>query len=145
MAIQNYKAQWRFWSDCSELNLCWDHMAKGTSSDIAAHLGTCYLVIRRPLKFCEFQENWCNFRGSNCVKNVWPPFLNKVYSKRKDFVPLCVINVFLLLTLVLLNPDRSCFWKQCRSRSVGFWRSQLIWIFTVYHTVCEFISTFWIK
>ena len=37
------------------------------------------------------------------------------------------------LTLVLLNRDRSCLCKQCRSRSVGFWRSQLIWICTVCH------------
>ena len=26
-----------------------------------------------------------------------------------------------------------CLNKQCRSRSVGFWRSQLIWICTVFH------------
>ena len=31
----------------------------------------------------------------------------------------------LILTLVLLNPDISYLYKQCRSRSVGFWRSQL--------------------
>ena len=36
-------------------------------------------------------------------------------------------NTITTLTLVLLNPDRSCLCKQCRSRSVGFWRSQLIW------------------
>ena len=41
----------------------------------------------------------------------------------------------LRLTLVLLNPDRPCLCKQCRSRSVGFWRSQLIWICTVCHSV----------
>ena len=39
------------------------------------------------------------------------------------------------LTLVLLNPDMSCLCKQCRSRSVGFLRSQLIWICTVCHYV----------
>ena len=50
-----------------------------------------------------------------------------------------------LLILVLLNPDIPCLCKQCRSRSVGFWRSQLIWICTVCHLVCEFISTIWIK
>ena len=38
-----------------------------------------------------------------------------------------------ILTLVLLNPDISYICKQCRSRSVGFWRSQLIWICTVCH------------
>ena len=37
------------------------------------------------------------------------------------------------LALVLLSPDIPCLCKQCRSRSVGFWRSQLIWIFTVCH------------
>ena len=30
------------------------------------------------------------------------------------------------ITLVLLNPDIPCLCKQCRSRSVGFLRSQLI-------------------
>ena len=43
-------------------------------------------------------------------------------------------NISLIfLTLVLLNPDIPCLCKQCRSRSVGFWRSQLIWICTVCH------------
>ena len=50
-----------------------------------------------------------------------------------------------ILTLVLLNPDIPCLCKQCWSRSVGFWRSQLIWICTVCHQVCEFIATIKIK
>ena len=50
-----------------------------------------------------------------------------------------------VLTLVLLNPDIPWLCKQCRSRSVGFWRSQLIWICTVCHLVCEFVSMTWIK
>ena len=49
------------------------------------------------------------------------------------------------LTLVLLNPDIPCLCKQCWSRSDGFWRSQLIWICTVCHQVCEFIATIQIK
>ena len=48
------------------------------------------------------------------------------------------------LTLVLLTPDVP-YCKQCRFRSVGFFRSQLIWICTVYHYVCEFVSIPWIK
>ena len=48
-------------------------------------------------------------------------------------------------TLVLLNPDIPCLWKQCRSRSVGFFRSQLIWICSVCHSACDFISVVWIK
>ena len=55
------------------------------------------------------------------------------------------LGIFLVLTLVLLKPDIPCLCKQCRSRSVGFLRSQLIWNCTVCHSVCEFISTTWIK
>ena len=55
------------------------------------------------------------------------------------------VLVFNLLTLVLLNPGMPCLCKQCRSRSVGFLRSQLIWICTVCHSVFEFVSTTWIK
>ena len=44
----------------------------------------------------------------------------------------------LFLTLVLLIQDRHCIWKQCRSRSDGFWRSHLIRIYTVFRSVCEF-------
>ena len=35
--------------------------------------------------------------------------------------------------------------KQCRSKSVGFWRSQLIWICAVCHLVCEFIRRSWCR
>ena len=48
------------------------------------------------------------------------------------------INQTAILNLVLLNLDMPCFCKQCRSRSVGFYRSQLIWICTVCHSVFEF-------
>ena len=48
-------------------------------------------------------------------------------------------------TLVLQNPDIPCLSKQCRSRSVGFFRSQLIWICTVYHIECIFVSKTRIK
>ena len=43
------------------------------------------------------------------------------------------IKVQLYLTLILLNLELPCLCKQCRSRSVGFWRSQLIWICIVCH------------
>ena len=55
------------------------------------------------------------------------------------------LPVWCILTLVLLNQDIFCFCKQCRSRSVGFWRSQLIWICTVCYSVYEFVSTNWNK
>ena len=43
----------------------------------------------------------------------------------------------LTLTLVLLNLVMPCLCKQCRSRWVGFFMSQLIWICTVCHSKCE--------
>ena len=45
------------------------------------------------------------------------------------------------LTLALLNQYRHCLWKQCRSWSDGFFRNHLIRIYTVCHSVCEFIWT----
>ena len=36
-------------------------------------------------------------------------------------------------------------WRQCRSRSFGFSRSQLIWICTVCHSEFKLVSTTWIK
>ena len=44
-----------------------------------------------------------------------------------------------IFTLVLLNPDKPCLCKQCRSRSVGFWRSQQIWMYTVIKYVYFFL------
>ena len=42
-------------------------------------------------------------------------------------------RMFKQLTLVLLSPAIPCLCKQCRSRSVSFWRNQLIRICTVCH------------
>ena len=52
-----------------------------------------------------------------------------------------VYSLYSDLSVPMLNPDISCLCKQCRSRSVGFWRSQLNWICTVSLSVCEFIAT----
>ena len=41
----------------------------------------------------------------------------------------------------MLNPGRHCLWKQCRSRSDGFWRSHLMRIYSVWHSVCKFLWT----
>ena len=56
-------------------------------------------------------------------------------------IPWPVHDIFLcysLHSLATINPcpaepGKPCLCKQCRSRSVGFWRSQLIWICTVCH------------
>ena len=68
----------------------------------------------------------------------WIPVLAPVVpsSSRSFCRPLEInyvfTNIFVVgdFTLVLLNPDIPCLCKQCRSTSV-FWRSQLIWIYTV--------------
>ena len=61
-----------------------------------------------------------------CSRHQWKTSYTSIH-KLAECVPPC------LLTLVLLNPDIPCLCKQCRSRSVGFWRSQLIWSCTVCH------------
>ena len=45
----------------------------------------------------------------------------------------------------LAEHNMTCLSKQCRSRSVVFFRSQLIWICTVCLQICEFLSKTWIK
>ena len=85
------------------------------------------------------------------VNDKEPALLGKQHRQRKPCVtPETLIFVTkhetwrkreVSLTLVLLNPDIPSLSKQCRSRSVGFWRSQLIWICTVYQQECELITT----
>ena len=86
----------------------------------------CKVVVKMNLT-----RNW-PYHGVHKISVTLPIFMSFVVS------PLFV------LTFVLLS-EMSCLCKQCRSRSVGFFRSQLIWICTVWHSVCKFISTIWIK
>ena len=88
---------------------------------------------------------WCKLSllKTNCMK-YQADFLGKIRTNIQNIVWKCY-PAYKVLTLVLLNPDTPCHCKQYRSRSVGFSRSQLIWIYTVFHSVCEFISTMWIK
>ena len=103
------------------------------------------ISTRRLYIVCDtlFEYNYDNYRSLNlmadlAIKNKGPvekyhypkydlEILNPYHTCSKIWTsPFC-------LTLFLLNPDMSCLCKQCRSRSVGFWRSQLIWICTVCH------------
>ena len=59
------------------------------------------------------------------------PIRSSYAAGQSDQGPHCLTSGS--LTLVLLSPDIPCLCKQYRSRSVGFWRSQLIWISTVCH------------
>ena len=81
-----------------------------------------------------------NFVNSKQICSIFWDLAACICAKMPFYLPLHVI-----LTLVLLNLGIPCLCKQCRSKSVSFWRSQLIWICTVCHSVCEFISTIWIK
>ena len=85
------------------------------------------------------------FIGTTLVKQKFRTrqFWNPISSYLFSSIFLHWINY--VLTLVLLNSDVLCLCKQCRSRSVSFWRRQLIWICTVCHLICEFVSTTWIK
>ena len=78
--------------------------------------------------------------GSDLLRYFYVHHLFISSSRRLNYLLLFHHDLW-LLTLVLLNPDMPWLCKQCRSRSVGFWRSQLIWIYTVCHSVYEFVST----
>ena len=91
---------------------------------------------RRKKKHYALLNHWATPRGKGATLFFQP-------SVCLSFICHTISNIN--LTLVLLNLDISCLYKQCRSRSVGFWRSQLIWISTVYHSVTEYVSTTWIK
>ena len=78
--------------------------------------------------------SWC---GRGGIPTCDPWICNQMYY--------CLCYGARLWTLVLLNRDIPCLCKQCRSRSVGFWGSQLIWICTVCHSVSKFMSTIQIK
>ena len=69
------------------------------------------------------------------IREEWPEYLRR----------LIYLSILCSLNPSLADHDMCCLSKQCRSRSVGFWRSQLIWTCTVCHQVCEFISIIWIK
>ena len=82
------------------------------------------------------QLNVKSDRSTPLLSNNW--WTLGSFSWTRSFNTLCQCKrqenirwLQLSLTLVLQNPDIPCFCKQCRSRSVGFWRSQLIWIWTV--------------
>ena len=78
---------------------------------------------------------FAHFRCVNCLIHIFNlsnmnfifmDFLDKILNAGKSLT---------FLTLFLLNPDIPWLCKLCRSRSVGFWRSHLIWICTVCHSV----------
>ena len=74
------------------------------------------------------ESDWSEYLLMVCGKRV--PHFKKMINMLMFFCLsvssyACSSNI---LTLVLLNLDMPCLYKQCRSRSVGFWRSQLIWI-----------------
>ena len=130
----------------SQTMYCWSFVHKEGSAQPAyphslTSLSHASLAIHRASR-----EDW-----SDCQWTGWSESLlgahgscTKVHFLALQFISFLVLS-FTLLTLDLLNPDIPCLCKQCRSRSVGFWRSQLIWICTVCHSVFEFISTTWIK
>ena len=129
--------QWRPWSYCADaqanLGLLCPHMPEVTFWHNLAHLmNKMFSLLPVFYLYISLQRNTETEYG--------------VYLYKRDPIKFCDMqNLHHTLTLVMLNSDISCLCKQCRSRSVGFWRSTLIWIGTVCHLVCEFVSQTWIK
>ena len=94
--------------------ICWAERVK------SGHVHCCKLNV--------FNKSTKN--GNKCWSR-WDGFLQAVSSGSTLFAKF--VLDWTVLTFVLLNPDIPCHCKQCRSRSNGFWRSQLIWICTVCH------------
>ena len=97
-----------------------------------AHVITLWLKcmgLKQTQRICNSQRYLsCNMR--KCT------FQHLCSAKIQISLHTCAVTVWLpsslgISTLVLLNLDMPCLCKQCRSRSVCFFRSQLIWICTV--------------
>ena len=96
---------------------------------------------RRPRLDCTSaqsnQDNRSPFTSSldsaDCIIKK-PPMRQRVY-----------LYAFCIRNPSLADYDVHWLSKQRRSRSIGFWRSQLIWICTVCHWICECLSKTWIK
>ena len=92
---------------------------------VVQHLGeTVYNLITTD--FCQYSMIMTLFTGN--FQQLWPTV------ECAEFVPVFSSETDKqILILALLNPDIPYLCQQCRSRSVCFWRSQLIWICTVCH------------
>ena len=85
--------------------------------------------------------------GKICFSGIWlyvqtasHSWSNRLHCRQSDQNIIFVFGQY-KLTLVLLSQGRHCLRKQCGFRSDGFWRSHLIRIYSVFHSVCEFIRT----
>ena len=98
------------------------HRASKTTQQLKRSIydnsGICVLFSIKKYTFCVFIRSFLWRTGEKLSRIIF----------NYTVLTLAMLNK---LTLVLLNPDISCLCKQCRSRSVGFWRSKLIWICTV--------------
>ena len=79
---------------------------------------------------------WFTWNVKTCF--LWKKKKNK---KIKKMLSAAVVIGALRVNPDPAKPEYAHLCKKHRTRSVGFWRSQLIWICTVWHSVCEFVST----
>ena len=132
-------ANWWFFYFSQKTAVCW----KFFSSMLRAW----YFMGMVPLHFTVLLTKKTNLATSCLLSCISSPLYKGFPSKKERnlllrWMGLAFFSFFTtkmyvigthISTLVLLNPDMSCLCRQCRSRSVGFWRSQLIWICTVCH------------
>ena len=112
------RIRWLFW-------VYWAYKRPWRKCFAGAHFHGSKFIPFSPNPFS--QVSWCIGKQTGNNKSCRPCKMTEIYKVYE--VP---------LTLVLLNRDMPCLCKQCSSRSVGFFRSQLIWICTVCHSI-------WIK
>ena len=105
--------------DTSWSHLRWDHDV------LIGHLIWIYTVYHSA-EIPHLQQQTFKFKGGGVQ------YRNSVIKGEAAVLKLC--------SATDVNPspaehDMSCLCKQCRSRSVCFWRSQLIWTCTVCHVI----------
>ena len=109
------------------------------------HLIRVYIVWDSSSSFQTWVLKWrCSNFGTSMVRSFGVQIfkVNMVISIEQWLYSICeeihFSSQLSFLTLVLLNLDIPWLCNQCRSRSVGFWRSQLIWICTV----CQYVNLY---
>ena len=118
-------------NDTASLNITSDMFIVNDDSGIQ-NLQPVEIISRPPTSFT-FADLYKTYTFTATVRDQRG---NAASCQAQVFVTSKVVFVLYDLTLVLVIPDMPCLCKQCRSRSVGFWRrNQLIWICTAFHSV----------
>ena len=119
----------------ADLNLCWSHRSYCRFCRALAHLYAATWEKNKQTSDMYFQQRL----KSACTSLPSDRSLCTLgYPKCAQWRFWSDCTTVLIILVLKFNPspaepDMSCLCKKCRSKSVGFWRSQLIGIYTICH------------